>query len=134
MTRAQLFVENYRADQGDVLHIYDDGFVLMVACSGKRHLAIRELLRNRYPTVEEARSSDGFQSAFVIPVNPDELGTPSEIANRHSACCVLSTHFNDHRWDDWHTLENAEAMAERMQSSKSSNKLSDGQHRHGKDG
>ena len=121
MTRAELFAETFRADQGDVLHIYDDGFILMVACSADRHLEIRALLKEHYHAFEEARSHDGFQSAFVIPADlsdTDVLGTPSQLSDKHFVPCSCSPHFNDHRLSDLWRLEDAEELAGRMQGMK----------------
>lgn len=98
MNRAKVFADAFNGES-NVLHVFDDGYVVAVACSPGRHLTIRDHLKKEWPTVEEARSDNGFLGVFVVPA---EVPLPS---NEFPPMLVVLTHgFNDHRYSDWNTL------------------------------
>lgn len=100
--------EFLRADNGDVAHIYDDGLVLAVACSTERHGKLREFLAQHYDVLD-ARSRDGFSAVFVLRFL--SLGTTA--LEDLPPIIGITTHYADQRQDDWHTLTDAEELAER---------------------
>jgi hypothetical protein len=100
MNRAKLFATYFHAEDKNTLHIYDDGFVLLVACATDRHLAIRKSLLQEWPHLEEARSDDGFMSVFVL-----EGHVPDDRSDISPWLVTVTDAFRDHRFEDWHTLE-----------------------------
>lgn len=100
--------EFLRADDGDVAHIYDDGLVLAVACSTERHRKLRDFLRQHYDVID-ARSKDGFSAVFVVR----SLSLATSPLKDLPPIAGMTTHYADHRQDDWHTLADAEELAER---------------------
>lgn len=108
--RAKILADAFnRLSDKNTLHIYSDGYVISIACSAERHLSIREVFKEMYPTFEEARSSDGFLSAFVIPTD-----VPEGIDKVHPAVAVLTTGYNDHRQSDWHRIDEAVELMRRV--------------------
>lgn len=102
MNRAAVFAT---FDCQIALHIYDDGFALVLACSGERHRVVREELKTIWPDLEEARSLDGLVSVFVLPETPRGFDFDPLLMR-------LSDEFHDHRHEAWHTLDMAvELMA-----------------------
>jgi len=105
---AKLFADTFTRFGGansNTLHIYDDGYVLSIACTAERHLSIREILLEEWQTIEEARSGDGFLSVFVIH---DDSGDPL-----HSIFVIATDGFKDHRLDDLNTIDSAAQWFER---------------------
>ena len=101
MNRATQLSDYFHADDGNTLHVYDDGFILLVACSAERHLLIQEVLLRDWPQVEEARSSDGFMSIFVL-----EGYVPTNKSGFNPLLVALTDGFTDHRrTKDWRTLD-----------------------------
>jgi hypothetical protein len=98
MNRATVFA-TFDCGQ-NVLHIYDDGFALVLACSHDRFLEIREELKTIWPDLEEARSQDGSSSVFVLPGTTREFDVDPLLMR-------LSDDFHDHRREAWHTLDMA---------------------------
>jgi hypothetical protein len=84
------------------LHIYSDGYVLVLDGDSDRHLTVRQALFQYFPGVEEARVR-GI-TVFVIPyANPPqnvESDTHPIIAGP-----TLKGGWKDHRQEDWHTLD-----------------------------
>ena len=106
---AKLFADNFArfgGESSNTLHIYDDGYVLSIACSSDRHLAIRKILLEEFQTIDEARSSDGFLSVFVIRGNSD--------GPLHPIMVIATDGFKDHRLDDHNTIEIASQLFERV--------------------
>lgn len=87
----------FGGESSNTLHIYDDGYVLSIACSSDRHLSIREILLEEYGTIDEARSSDGFLSVFVVRCNTADQQHPIMVATTDG--------YNDHRQDDLNTID-----------------------------
>src|SRR4051794_15689732 len=108
-TRAEVFAEAHArlAGDSDCLHIYEDGYVLVVACSADRHLTIRKSLRKFFAVVEDARSRDGFLSAWVLPADVGGQRYP-ELPGR-GILVVLTEGYTDHRMDDAYRLDDAAA-------------------------
>lgn len=105
---AKLFADTFARFGGadsNTLHIYDDGYVLSIACTAERHLRIREFLLKEWQTIEEARSGDGFLSVFVIH---DDSGHPL-----HPILVAATDGFKDHRQDDLNTIDIAAEWFER---------------------
>ncbi len=105
---AKLFADTFARFGGansNTLHIYDDGYVLSIACTAERHLSIRETLLEEWQTIEEARSGDGFLSVFVIH---DDSGDPL-----HPIFVGATDGFKDHRLDDLNTIDSAAQWFER---------------------
>ena len=105
---AKLFADafiRFGGDGSNTLHIYDDGYVLSLACSIDRHLSIRGILLEQWTTIDEARSSDGFLSVFVIR---DDMSGPL-----HPILVGATDGFKDHRLDDLNTIESAAQWFER---------------------
>ncbi len=100
MNRAAYLSDCFHAEGGNTLHVYDDGFILLVACSPERHLLIREVLLRDWPQLEEARSSNGFMSVFVL-----EGHVPIDTSDFNPLLVALTDGCTDHRIDDWHTLD-----------------------------
>jgi len=95
----------FGGESSNTLHIYDDGYVLSIACSSDRHLAIRKILLEEWQTIDEARSSDGFLSVFVIRGISDGPHHPIMVATTDG--------YKDHRQDDHNTIDIAAEWFER---------------------
>ncbi len=101
MNRALIFAEACNREASDnTLHVYHDGYVLTTACSPDRHRATLALLLMHFPAVEDARSDDGFLSAFVIP---------HEIVDEswHAFQWLAINGYKDHRHDDCDDIDSA---------------------------
>lgn len=108
--RAKWLSDSFPAHDGNVLHIYDDGYILVVACSADRHLTIRKTLKEQWPAIEEARSSDGFLSVFVIPT----VLSMSIKPDNDPLLSLLTDGYLDHRAEDFHTIEDAAELCRRQ--------------------
>lgn len=85
---------------GDCLHVYRDGFLLVVACNVERHNNIARLLHKKLD-LEGARTPDQFGSVFVWP----QKDVPDDRSQWPSALCLMSSGFVDHRNHEVNTLE-----------------------------
>lgn len=96
MQREKVFANACAFDGENNLHIYDDGYVLAVACSDESRIKIRQDIADAGFQTEEAMSDDGFLTVWVIPC-----------LRRHSDLNILRLHsskYHDHRTEDYHTL------------------------------
>lgn len=105
MDRAQLLADFYRADEGNVCHLYTDGVVLVIACTQQRHKQIANEFDELELPHQSARSSDGFHSVFVIPT----AITKDDAIQMFPA---FADGAKDHCWEDAHTLELVTELAQ----------------------
>ena len=106
MNRSILFAAYFDAEDRNRLHVYHDGFVLVVACTPERHRKIRDELLEVWPHLEDARSDDGFLSVFVL-----EGHVPDNKSEINPTLRELTDGCADHRLDVWDTLEVLTAVA-----------------------
>jgi hypothetical protein len=113
--RARLFADGFAGagEMGDRLHIYHDGYILILTASADRHLAVRQGLRRCFPAVEEARSSDGLLSAFVLPDQNAASLRPEDVLSLPADLVVCIRGYVDHRAEDAYTLEGVEDLFRR---------------------
>ncbi|MBX9693021.1 MAG: hypothetical protein K2Z81_11600 [Cyanobacteria bacterium] len=109
MKRAELFAKCFDADSDDCCHIFDDGLVLVMACSESRHEQIIQKLIEDHPHHEAARSPDGFASVFLLPsdhvlVGLDGVYGEMEIYEFLDAVDTWTDSKIDHRYRDEYTL------------------------------
>jgi hypothetical protein len=94
-------------DTQNLLHAYEDGYVVSVACSPRRHSHIYEALQKQWPRIGEGRSSDGFISVFVIP--DSRAATAGDFA---PLLVLVTDALVDHRQRDTGTISiSAECIA-----------------------
>jgi hypothetical protein len=83
----------------DTLHVYIDGFVLVLGGKTDRHLSIRNVLMKDHPGFEEARVEN--LSVFVVPMDVSLDATWMEFP----PLMVATTNgYHDHRSEDVFTL------------------------------
>lgn len=106
--RAKVFAAGYRLNPSDrqysSLHIYTDGFVVYSQGSPDKHLAVRDVLKDR-PGFEEARSGD--VSVFVVPMENLRLRLddfPPLFVG------LTPDGYHDHRQDDYYDIEGGLAL------------------------
>ncbi len=84
---------------GNILHIYDDGLVVMLECVADRHLFVRDVLKRYFPTTGEARCKS--VSVFVVPFDVGDT-RPIDLP---PMLIGPTKHYHDHRQQDWHTID-----------------------------
>lgn len=103
MNRAQIFAEFCSREASErTRHVYD-GYVLATACSPERHREVLAVLLEHFPAAEDARSGDGFLSAFAIT---HEVVDESWHAFRR----LNADGYKDHRLDDCGDIDSAAAL------------------------
>jgi hypothetical protein len=94
------------------LHIYDDGYVVVVDGTADRHLACRESLQSAFAGFEEARSPGNDFSVFLVPDNnvplPEKL---EDDINPFLHVMTMQGGYHDHRQQDCHKTGLAVALA-----------------------
>jgi hypothetical protein len=95
----------------NVLHIYEDGYVLVLDGPSDRHLACREPLLRLCPNLEEARTSSGL-SLFLLPA--EEVPANPHKCDPHLRAITLKGGYHDHREESVHSLDLVVALAEKL--------------------
>jgi hypothetical protein len=91
---------------GDVVHIYDDGYIAWVACSRERHEQLLGAFKEVCPDVSDGRTPDGFYSVFVLPCEPPEReGDFIEHGVMEAMLMLVTDYISDHRSNDLHRID-----------------------------
>ena len=86
---------------GNILHIYDDGLVVVLEGVADRHLCVPDVLKRQFPTFGEAKCQS--VSVFVVPFDVGDIH-PIDLP---PILVGVTDHYHDHRREDWHTIEMA---------------------------
>jgi hypothetical protein len=96
------------------LHVYNDGYVVVVDGPADRHLLCREALKDTFPGFEEARSPSNDFSVFVVPDQnvPDPKDLEDEI-NPYLGAMTMMGGCKDHREEDYDKINATVDLATR---------------------
>lgn len=117
MNRAELFAKYFNGDFDNCCHIFEDGLILVIACSEGSHEQITQTLMGEHPNHEAARSQDGFASVFVLPsptvlVGSDNVYGEWEVLEFLPVAMAWTDCKLDHRLRDDYTLDHVMRLLE----------------------